>query len=59
MATSRARQAEQPPAEEPQEQVVAPAWPEAPRMWTEQELLRGALREHWGPEDTEEVSDNG
>lgn len=49
-----------PETEQAQEQVPeVPQWPEAPRMWTEEELLRGALREHWEPEDTiEEVTDN-
>lgn len=50
------------PQEEPQEEQ-APAQPEAPRMWTEEELTHTApdgtwapaLKEHW---DTEEVTDN-
>jgi hypothetical protein len=34
------------------------AEPVREHIWDEEELLRGALREHWQPEDTEEVTDN-
>lgn len=79
MATSSKARSAQQPAEEPPEQVeesqvAAPAWPEAPRMWTEEELTHTtpegvwapALKEHWPQAEAEAtaaakegVTDNG
>lgn len=74
MAESKNRAAPAPPEETPVPEVPtvvagpAPAEPERARIWSEVELVAGALREHWTEEHhklveaaglkVEEVTDN-